>query len=80
MLSEDSGHEIAGLFAARWWAVLPRGIIAIALGVLAFAWPGVTMATPGAAVWFFCAIGRRLLPANRYWRPPPSPGSLAAFT
>jgi uncharacterized membrane protein HdeD (DUF308 family) len=45
MLREDSAPEIAGVFASRWWVVLLRGIIAIAFGVLAFAWPGVTVAT-----------------------------------
>ena len=45
MLTEDSGHEMARLFAARWWAVLRRGTIAIAFGVLAFAWLNVTVAT-----------------------------------
>jgi len=38
---EISGRELAG----RWWAVLQRGIVAIAFGAVAFAWPGVTAAT-----------------------------------
>jgi uncharacterized membrane protein HdeD (DUF308 family) len=32
-----------GLFARRWWAVLLRGVLAVMIGVLAFAWPAVTL-------------------------------------
>jgi len=31
------------LMAGRWWAVLLRGIVALGLGVVAFAWPGITI-------------------------------------
>jgi uncharacterized membrane protein HdeD (DUF308 family) len=37
--------KTTGLFAGRWWAVLIRGVVAIAFGALAFSWPGVTLAT-----------------------------------
>src|SRR5215469_9685080 len=35
----------AGLFTRRWWVVLLRGVIAIIFGLMAFAWPHLTIAT-----------------------------------
>jgi uncharacterized membrane protein HdeD (DUF308 family) len=36
---------IVGLFTRSWWVVFLRGVVAIVFGILAFAWPGVTLAT-----------------------------------
>jgi uncharacterized membrane protein HdeD (DUF308 family) len=38
-------YMMLAVFTSRWWVVLLRGLVAITFGILAFAWPGVTLAT-----------------------------------
>ncbi|HWP14683.1 MAG TPA: HdeD family acid-resistance protein [Xanthobacteraceae bacterium] len=40
-----AGGLILPVLAKYWWLILLRGIVAIIFGVLAFAWPGITLLT-----------------------------------
>ena len=44
------------LFAGRWWVVLLRGLIAIIFGLMAFAWPHLTIATLVLLFGFYALI------------------------
>ena len=44
---------LAKLLSQYWWVLLLRGVLAIAFGVVAYAWPGMTLAT---LVMFFAAF------------------------
>lgn len=75
-MNRSSVPEFTGLFAGRWWAVLMRGLIAIAFALLAFTWPGVTLATLVVLFGFYAlldgvfslirAIGGRRLRDDRW--------------
>lgn len=39
--AESGLHSLA----KRWWLILLRGVVAIVFGILAFAWPGLTLLT-----------------------------------
>ena len=40
-----AGELLLPILAKYWWLILLRGIVAIIFGVLAFAWPGITLIT-----------------------------------
>jgi uncharacterized membrane protein HdeD (DUF308 family) len=46
----------AARFVRRWWVVLLRGVAALAFGVLAFAWPHLTLATLVSLFGYFALL------------------------
>src|SRR5215510_5465787 len=50
--------------AKNWWLLLLRGIAAIVFGVLAFAWPGLTLVT---LVLFYAAFRGSAKPVPTWW-------------
>ena len=44
-LSSIAPPSLVRALARYWWLILLRGVVAIAFGVLAFVWPGITLVT-----------------------------------
>jgi len=55
-------HELT----KRWWLLLLRGVAAIAFGILAFIWPGVTLITLVIFYGAFALIDGILAPAAAF--------------
>jgi uncharacterized membrane protein HdeD (DUF308 family) len=75
-LSPASSGLMLRDLARNWWLILLRGIAAIAFGVLAFVWPGITLVTLALLYGAFALVEGALAlaaavaggsPAPRWW-------------
>lgn len=77
-LSPLSGLPMLRALAQNWWLLLLRGIAAIAFGIMAFVWPGITLLTltilwgayalvDGAFALWSAITGRTSAIAPRWW-------------
>jgi uncharacterized membrane protein HdeD (DUF308 family) len=51
-----SSHPIADALGRAWWAVMLRGVVAVAFGIVVLAWPGLAFATLLALFGVYCLV------------------------
>lgn len=52
----ESSPNAAGMFVGRWWTVLLRGLTAVAFGLMALAWPHLTITKLAMLFGFYALI------------------------
>jgi uncharacterized membrane protein HdeD (DUF308 family) len=62
-------HSVAHTFNHNWWLLAIRGLAAILFGILAFAWPGLTLLTLVFLFGFYALINGMLALAVAYKAP-----------